>query len=45
LRIIRERVRSGMHNARAKGIAVPRCRWQGKRGRNFRSGRKTRGSA
>ena len=27
LRIIRERVRSGMRNARAKGIAALRCRW------------------
>ena len=45
LRIIRERVRSGMRNARAKGIAAPRCRWQEKWGRNYRSGRKTRGSA
>ena len=27
------------------GIAASRCLWQKKRGRNFRSGRKTRGSA
>ena len=45
LRIIRERVRSGMRNTRAKGIAALRCRWQIQQGRNFRSGRKTRGSA
>ena len=45
LRIIRERVRSGMRNARAKGIAALRCRWQIQQGRNFRSGRKTRGAA
>ncbi len=44
LRIIRERVRSGMRNARAKGMAASRRRWRKKRGRHFRSGRKTRGS-
>ena len=40
-----ERIRRNMRNARAKGIAALRCRWQIQQGRNFRSGRKTRGAA
>ena len=36
---------SGMRNAAAKEIAALRCRRQMQLGRNFRSGRKTRGSA